>query len=230
MLARPPEVSNAVIARVSPDTSVTTDTAARSRVTNLPESPARHGFTAVSNLDSGQTSELSFSTIITPDAVDENSVSTINIEEHDVQDADVTLASMPAHAGAAWLDAEHPGWFWRIDLRTLDIGYPDYCILGQLGIDDDIERAWLADHGFWTPVGDPDDDDNYAARELAAYDALTAQWRALILVRRLDAERNDAPTRVARSQRPQPRSPVITVTGVDWARAERESLVDSGVV
>ena len=33
--------------------------------------------------------------------------------------------------GAALLDAEQPGWAPRIDVPTLDISSPRYCVLGQ---------------------------------------------------------------------------------------------------
>lgn len=34
-------------------------------------------------------------------------------------------------AGAAWLDANRPGWVDRINLETLDMASPRRCILGQ---------------------------------------------------------------------------------------------------
>jgi hypothetical protein len=83
-------------------------------------------------------------------------------------------------AGSAWLDANRPGWWQRINLDTLDLGDPCECVLGQedgnywdtapdLGGDAAVlgfnTRPWCRD---------PD-------QELAG---LEAAWRTLIQARR----------------------------------------------
>jgi len=72
------------------------------------------------------------------------------------------------NAGAEFLDTLEPGWYDRVDLRTLDIRNTYNCILGQLfkhfaegekylldaGAPQHdeyggcVERKWLDDHGF----------------------------------------------------------------------------------
>jgi hypothetical protein len=44
----------------------------------------------------------------------------------------MSLLQQRAATGASWLDSIRPGWFRRIDLRTLDISSDDCCIVGQL--------------------------------------------------------------------------------------------------
>lgn len=40
-------------------------------------------------------------------------------------------AHAAAARGAAWMDEKCPTWFQEIDLRTLDLSDPVYCVLGQ---------------------------------------------------------------------------------------------------
>lgn len=42
------------------------------------------------------------------------------------------IPTVAAAAGATVLDIVRPGWFRDIDLFTLDLSEPDFCILGQL--------------------------------------------------------------------------------------------------
>lgn len=105
-------------------------------------------------------------------------------------------------AGAAWLDANHPGWVERIDLASLDLSDCQQCILGQTFGDyfdapifeDDSDKfrarreAELASFlGFrsslpwgWRYVM-PADSSHDAGKE---YAELTDAWRALIAARR----------------------------------------------
>jgi hypothetical protein len=90
-----------------------------------------------------------------------------------------TIAERVA-AGAAWLDANRPGWVERIDLETLDLGDPCRCIVGQLNVQwgglkiADDPRWHAASLGF----------DTWLA-EGYEYSALTAAWRQLIIARRV---------------------------------------------
>jgi hypothetical protein len=43
-----------------------------------------------------------------------------------------SIAEQRARDGAAFLDERDPGWVERIDLRILDLGECDQCVLGQL--------------------------------------------------------------------------------------------------
>jgi hypothetical protein len=109
-------------------------------------------------------------------------------------------------AGAAWLDANRPGWVERIDLDTLDLGDPCRCVLGQDfaadsqgytsgfdaglvavtdgGLTEDGYRH-AADAGFYAvaDLSDNDDDDD-GFRMNKEYRELTDAWRALIRERR----------------------------------------------
>jgi hypothetical protein len=113
-----------------------------------------------------------------------------------------TIAERVA-AGAEWLDEHRPGWVWRIDLDTLDLGDPCRCVLGQefrevavvqgfpsgylagrKVFDEDGANDWWRDtevaahYGFHAVAdiagGDIDDE----------YDDLTGAWRRLIRQRR----------------------------------------------
>lgn len=42
------------------------------------------------------------------------------------------MAAERVAAGAAFLDVNYPGWYNRINTDTLDIGWCDKCVLGQL--------------------------------------------------------------------------------------------------
>ena len=96
--------------------------------------------------------------------------------------------------GVALLDEKLPGWVERIDLDTLNLASPCRCILGQtwdlpvgvdytafalhadaLDIDGDEEVAY----GFNAGGEDWFEDEG-------EYDALTAEWKRVILARRID--------------------------------------------
>lgn len=83
-------------------------------------------------------------------------------------------------AGAAWLDANQPGWVDRIDLDELSLRSCVACILGQLFGDfddrpEDLRFADMVGLGFdvWSSPSMPRD-----------YEALTTEWRSLIEARR----------------------------------------------
>jgi hypothetical protein len=94
-------------------------------------------------------------------------------------------------AGSAWLDANRPGWWQRINLDTLDLGDPCRCVLGQeygdyfdapneavgdIG-DASIERGYdVLDE--WSIPGRTE---HTVSEELAD---LNAAWRTLIQARR----------------------------------------------
>lgn len=96
-------------------------------------------------------------------------------------------------AGAAFLDEHEPGWVDRIDVDRLDLASMCGCVLGQLEI---VHRGWSdrprTNPYEWARV-------RYAlplprARELGfqstqplgpEYERLTAEWRELILARRV---------------------------------------------
>lgn len=98
-------------------------------------------------------------------------------------------------AGAAWLDQHRPGWPLRIDLITLDVRYPEYCVLGQEFDDFDDRPHALLDlyvaevHGFYVQP--------WRGRNLAdvmdEYRVLTREWRALIEARRARAAAGEQP-------------------------------------
>jgi hypothetical protein len=96
-------------------------------------------------------------------------------------------------AGAAWLDANRPGWWQRINLATLDLGDPCRCVLGQdfggfgkgvSAVGGDLAR-WMktcANLGFYSSR---DAAGTYVPTEIEReYAALTAAWRTLITARR----------------------------------------------
>lgn len=89
--------------------------------------------------------------------------------------------------GAAMLDSRYPGWERLINVHNLDLGDPQYCILGQLnasssmtpfstGLEDLFgEGASLVDaiaHGFDSPYG------------YSGYPELDAAWKTQIYTRR----------------------------------------------
>lgn len=58
------------------------------------------------------------------------------------------MAHEAAARGAAWLDEKCPTWFQEINLTTLDLGDPVYCVLGQtatclVGPRDDTSAEYL---------------------------------------------------------------------------------------
>jgi hypothetical protein len=94
-------------------------------------------------------------------------------------------------AGAAWLDANRPGWWQRINLATLDLTLGCGCILGQLDgnfydAPEVIQASTIhALKEFAAPLGFLADTDNEERlSEWEEYAALTAAWRTLIQARR----------------------------------------------
>jgi hypothetical protein len=106
-----------------------------------------------------------------------------------------TLPSIPARAaaGAALLDQRRPGWHSQVDGDRLDLEDWRADVLGQLygsfgagvhkltgGRSEAEVDAWTVGHGF-----DLDDTDlGRSAGSRAAYQALTAAWRAELARRR----------------------------------------------
>jgi hypothetical protein len=94
----------------------------------------------------------------------------------------MTTIDLRVAAGAAWLDANRPGWWQRINLATLDLGDPCRCVLGQLFGDyaeapvgarfTDTDAYVAIDQGFNNAGGEDEDA------------TLTAAWRTLITARR----------------------------------------------
>lgn len=99
--------------------------------------------------------------------------------------------------GAALLDEKLPGWVDMIDLDRLDIRSPCRCVLGQTWHDkesrapffrhsaalfgeDDNQFSNEIKHGF-----NGGDDERFGNVE--EYDALTDEWRRVILARRGEA-------------------------------------------
>jgi hypothetical protein len=85
--------------------------------------------------------------------------------------------------GAAWLDANRPGWVDRIDLETLDLSTSCGCVLGQEFGDfdrapDEVYRR-APQHGFNVPSNQ--------AGTMRQYDNLTTAWRDYITARRAAA-------------------------------------------
>ena len=94
--------------------------------------------------------------------------------------------------GAALLDEKLPGWVERIDLAKLDLASPCRCILGQTwdGIPDP-ESTPFAAHANELDLYDEDENDyGFNAggvdwfEDQPEYDALTAEWKRVILARR----------------------------------------------
>lgn len=103
--------------------------------------------------------------------------------------------------GVALLDQKRPGWEQEIDLDTLDISKPCFCVVGQMyksyfspfeagavdlvgwdAYDYDDNAPALIEHGF-SGVRSADDD--------GEFDALTVEWNRVIRARRA------APTQVS---------------------------------
>jgi len=109
----------------------------------------------------------------------------------------MTTIEERVEAGAAWLDANRPGWVDRINLRTLDLGEDCGCVLGQVYGDwldrpDEVNGSEF-EMGFQRDESqDPRDSwddlrenwDDYCARVNGEYDDLTTAWRDYITARR----------------------------------------------
>jgi hypothetical protein len=96
--------------------------------------------------------------------------------------------------GVALLDEKLPGWWKRIDVIKLDLGSGCGCVLGQTWDEPVPERSAYTPYAFHANALFGDwDCDNEAARYgfnvtgdeyRDAFDALTAEWRRVILARR----------------------------------------------
>ena len=86
-------------------------------------------------------------------------------------------ARLRVAGGAAWLDAERPGWEAHVDLGTLDVGASCRCVIGQVLGDYYIAArrvpGGVVTCGFAAPHMD-----------IESYPILTAAWRELIEARR----------------------------------------------
>jgi hypothetical protein len=108
-----------------------------------------------------------------------------------------TIAERVAR-GAALLDEREPGWWQRIDLDRLDLGSPCRCVLGQLITDKDPQppSLWIEILG-WFGIRSRSDVSHgfntYGPGTDAQYRHLTAAWRNLIEVRRIEADRAGEP-------------------------------------
>jgi hypothetical protein len=102
------------------------------------------------------------------------------------------LISARVANGAALLDEKEPGWYSQIDTDVLDLEHPCGCVLGQTWdgyaepwespYEAHLEKLftgrggrgeWSAAYGF-----------SLLYTEGGAFDALTAEWRRVILARR----------------------------------------------
>jgi hypothetical protein len=96
-------------------------------------------------------------------------------------------------AGAAWLDANRPGWWQRINLDTLDLGDPCRCVLGQEYGDFADGPEELVDDTKSVVANGFDALDFWFVNDRTPRDVLTeladltAAWRALITARRTEA-------------------------------------------
>lgn len=97
--------------------------------------------------------------------------------------------------GAAWLDQKQPGW-WRthhIDLKTLDLSRPCFCVVGQLAPEKEfgaaIDAGWFdlnfadAFHFGFTAVAP----NRVTSGWDDIYRQLDAEWRRVITERRAAA-------------------------------------------
>jgi hypothetical protein len=101
-------------------------------------------------------------------------------------------------AGAAWLDEHRPDWWQRIDLDTLDLREPCYCVLGQeYAAEVDLDGHGLCCNGYQLAVARMDDHhpaelgfsaDLHLAESVEFWDQLADAWRELILARRAGTE------------------------------------------
>lgn len=95
--------------------------------------------------------------------------------------------------GVALLDEKLPGWIERIDLDKLDLASGCNCILGQTwskGDDDGRFTAFELQADALGLYGEDENDYGFNAggedyfEDRPEYDALTAEWRRVILARR----------------------------------------------
>lgn len=80
--------------------------------------------------------------------------------------------------GAAFMDANYPGWVDKIDLNTLDIHSACDCVLGQAGLS--YTNTWI-EH-FSAKAGEMKS--RGFATTKAENESVNAAWRDLIMARR----------------------------------------------
>ncbi len=104
--------------------------------------------------------------------------------------------------GVKYLDKQHPGWFSKINLATLDLEAGTVCILGQCfgsfwtaletnlvnskGERVNRDNPWAIRHGFNAPGS------HVGSAVNGAYEYLTYTWAAPIAVRQVKAAREAA--------------------------------------
>src|SRR5688500_4333809 len=97
--------------------------------------------------------------------------------------------------GAAWLDANRPGWFTRVSLRTLQLEDGCRCVLGQVfgrhycEVRERVSPDWMAvaAHGFAVYVGPLDSDRDETPQFECDPELLRECWVTAILARRFAA-------------------------------------------
>lgn len=96
--------------------------------------------------------------------------------------APTTAIAERVAAGAAWLDANFPGWARQVDLGKLDLANCRRCVLGQLIGDYNDAPDWVWENALTLGFTALDLHDN-DARDVD-FDDLTDAWWDLITVRR----------------------------------------------
>jgi len=103
-----------------------------------------------------------------------------------------TIAERVAR-GADWLDGNSPGWQERIDLGRLDLANACLCVLGQVFAEAAEADEYAGDSYYWAQdeLGvDPlflGFDLTTSEVSVEAWQAIDAEWRALIADRRVAA-------------------------------------------
>jgi hypothetical protein len=131
-----------------------------------------------------------------------------------MNDYTAEMAHASVERGAKWLDKKCPTWFKEIDLHSLNLQKPDYCVLGQVGecvlpeeargwggVDyNDVlvhfsptaDRRWGVRLGFDVPKTPCDDYTIEAGAEYTLrYEMLTIAWKEYIRRRLELAELSD---------------------------------------
>ena len=91
----------------------------------------------------------------------------------------------PVHAGAGWLDTVNDGWDARIDVDNLIAWHPYFSVPGQVyGYDGNAPLTVEERIRYGFEPGCPGVTYEQAKQRMAAYETLTAGWRALIEARR----------------------------------------------
>ena len=102
----------------------------------------------------------------------------------------MTTIEERVEAGAKWLDANRPGWVDRINLKTLNLGDPCKCVLGQ-EYGHFNSRPFTAAMDAPAGLGFERADLPYVDRSFEAaqreYTGLTQAWRDYITARRAAA-------------------------------------------